>query len=255
MLKATGAAVAGAALLGAEGVAMANDAIGEKGTTSKKPRKKVLFIGAHPDDNESCGGGTMIKMLDAGFEVVSVYFTHGERGLPQVSLEESARIRTQETLEACKVMGVRPVFMTQIDGASEINEERYLEMQELIKKEHPDAVVTHWPIDSHRDHVNCSVLVLDAWRRVGKFFDIYYYEAMTGLQTKTFRPTDYVDITDFHDQKVKALYCHKCQDPQDWYPEYHLVMEEFRGLEKAVKYAEAFTRFDQNPTTRSLMDI
>ena len=248
MLKATGAAVAGAALLGAEGVAMANDAIGEKGTTSKKPRKKVLFIGAHPDDNESCGGGTMIKMLDAGFEVVSVYFTHGERGLPQVSLEESARIRTQETLEACKVMGVRPVFMTQIDGASEINEERYLEMQELIKKEHPDAVVTHWPIDSHRDHAICSILVLDAWRRVGGTFDLYFAEAMIGVQSKTFAPTDYVDITSVREKKKDSCMCHVSQNPEEWYLGHHTDMEHFRGLQAGCEYAEAFIRFDQSPS-------
>ncbi len=218
-------------------------------------KKKVLVIGAHPDDPESCAGGTILKMLDAGFDVKVVYFTRGERGIPNVSLQESARVRMAESVEACKKLGVPYVFMNQIDGESEITARRYKEMQDLINAEKPDMVLTHWPIDSHRDHVNCAVLVLDTWRRVEKKYDIFYFEAMTGLQSKTFLPTDLVDISKFHDRKVEALYCHKSQDCEDWYPEYHQKMEEFYGLRLAKKYAEAFVRFDQNPTQKAIMEF
>jgi|GEM_PF-1928261 len=44
--------------------------------------RKALFIGAHPDDNESCAGGTMILLQQNGCEVVSVYLTSGETGIP-----------------------------------------------------------------------------------------------------------------------------------------------------------------------------
>ena len=37
--------------------------------------KKALFVGAHPDDNESCAGGTMILLQQQGCRVVSVYLT------------------------------------------------------------------------------------------------------------------------------------------------------------------------------------
>ncbi|MBQ0124186.1 MAG: PIG-L family deacetylase [Bacteroidales bacterium] len=252
MLKVTGAAVAGASLMGVDAVAKEKS----EPKAKKNGKKKVLVIGAHPDDPESCCGGTICKMKAAGFDVVVVYMTRGERGIEGTGLQEAARIRSAEAVEACKVMGVRPVFMTQIDGQSEITPDRYTEMQNLIKEEHPDAVLVHWPIDSHRDHVNCSVLVLDAWRRIGKFFDVFYHEAMTGLQTKTFSPTDWVDITEFHDLKEKATMCHVSQDPADWYPAYHVQMERFRGMQMGdVKYAEAFVRFDQNPTNKSIMDV
>lgn len=250
MLKISGAAVAGASLMGIDAVAKTVAA-----PETAVARKKVLVIGAHPDDPESCAGGTILKMLDAGFDVKVVYFTRGERGISGVTLEESSRVRMEECALACEKLGVRYRYMTQIDGASEITPERYVEMQELIKEEHPDLVLTHWPIDSHRDHVNCSVLVLDSWRRIGKFFDIFYFEAMTGLQSKTFLPTDLVDISEWHDRKVEALYCHKSQDCEDWYPAYHLKMEEFYGLRLAVKYAEAFIRFDQNPTPKGIMEV
>lgn len=252
MLKMAGATVAGASLMGVDALAAVEN--GKKEKSSGK--KKVLVIGAHPDDPESCCGGTICKMKAAGFDVVVVYFTRGERGIEGTGLQEAARIRTAESIAACKVMGVRYIFMTQIDGESEITAERYLEMQKVIDSEHPDAVLVHWPIDSHRDHVNCSVLVTDTWRRIGGYFDIFYHEAMTGLQTKTFAPTDWVDITEVHDLKEKATLCHVSQDAADWYPGYHVKMETFRGMQMGdVKYAEAFVRFDQNPTNKSIMDI
>ena len=166
--------------------------------------KKVLVIGAHPDDPETMCGGTMIKLREMGVEVVSVYLTGGEAGIPGKSHEESRSIRTAEAIKACEIMGVRPVFMTQIDGNAEINKARYAEMKALIEAERPDLVLTHWPIDSHRDHRICSILVYDAWRQTGYSFDLYYGEVMTGMQTQTFAPNHWVNITEQHDQKVKA---------------------------------------------------
>jgi LmbE family N-acetylglucosaminyl deacetylase len=101
-------------------------------TILQKGYKKALFIGAHPDDNESCAGGTMILLQNGGCQVVSVYLTSGERGIQGATLDEAATIRRAELVEACKVMGVEYRLMTQIDGQTEINQERYKEMLQLM---------------------------------------------------------------------------------------------------------------------------
>ena len=201
--------------------------------------RKALFIGAHPDDNESCTGGTMILLQQNGCEVVSVYLTSGEAGIPGKSHDEAAAIRRKELAEACRVMGVRPLLMTQIDGATEINAERYKEMLQVIEEEKPDVVFTHWPIDSHRDHRICSVLVLDAWRQSGKNFDLYYYEAETGMQSKNFIPEVYVNIDPVVETKHEALRKHISQNPEDIL-DWHFPMEIFRGRESECPRAEAF---------------
>lgn len=203
--------------------------------------KKVLVIGAHPDDPETMCGGTMIKLRELGADVVSAYLTGGEAGIPGKSHEESRAIRRAEAQQACEAMGVRALFMTQIDGNAEVNKERYAEMKSLIEREKPDMVITHWPIDSHRDHRVCSILVYDAWRQSGYSFDLYYGEVMTGLQTQTFAPDHWIDITEQHEQKVKAYYCHQSQDMpvvQEW----HDAMEVLRGMECHAKYGEAFVK-------------
>ena len=205
--------------------------------------KKVLVIGAHPDDPETMCGGTILKLKAMGVEVVSVYLTSGEAGIRGKTHEESRTIRQAEARRACEVMGVRPVFMTQIDGNAEVNKERYAEMLALIEAEKPDMVITHWPIDSHRDHRVCAVLVYDAWRQSGYNFDLYYGEVMTGLQTQNFTPTLWVDITATHDKKVEAYMCHQSQGMNE-VQEYHDTMERMRGMEICDLMKQSQARLD-----------
>lgn len=203
--------------------------------------KKVLVIGAHPDDPETMCGGTILKLREMGVDVVAVYLTSGEAGIKGKSHEESRTIRRTEAQNACAVLGARAIFLTQIDGNAEINKTRYAEMKALIEAEKPDMVITHWPIDSHRDHRVCAVLVYDAWRQTRYSFDLYYGEVMTGLQTQNFSPTLWVDITDTHDKKVEAYRQHLSQDI-DAVQVYHDAMEILRGMECHAKYGEAFIK-------------
>ena len=204
--------------------------------------KKVLVIGAHPDDPESMCAGTMLKLKAMGAEVVAVYLTSGEAGIVGKTHEQARTIRQAEARKACEVLGVRAVFLTQTDGNAEINKERYAEMKALIQAEQPDMVITHWPIDSHRDHRVCSILVYDAWRMTGRGFDLYYSEVMTGMQTQNFTPTLWVDITDYRDKKIEAYLCHESQELEGAVKEYHDTMERMRGMECQAKYAEAFVQ-------------
>ena len=204
--------------------------------------EKVLIIGAHPDDPETMCGGTMLKLKAMGAEVVAVYLTSGEAGIVGKTHEQARTIRQAEARKACEVLGVRAVFLTQTDGNAEVNKERYAEMKALIEAEQPDMVITHWPIDSHRDHRVCSILVYDAWRMTGRGFDLYYSEVMTGMQTQNFTPSLWVDITDYRDKKIEAYLCHESQELEGAVKEYHDTMERMRGMECQAKYAEAFVQ-------------
>lgn len=245
MLKLTGAAVAGSSLLGIDAIAAENPQVADAAGEKQAKKKKALIIGAHPDDPETGCGGTMIVLKNAGWDVVSVYLTRGEAGIQGKSHDEAAAIRVKEAEAACKVMGVRPVFLSQIDGSSEVNKERYIEVRELIAAEKPDVVFTHWPIDSHADHRVCSTLVYDAWRRLGYNFELYYFEVMSGVQTHLFHPTDWIDITSVGEQKREACYCHESQGARSFY-ETHYEMEVFRGMEYRCKRAEAFVHLTWN---------
>ena len=214
--------------------------LSSKEKTAPSEKKKILVIGAHPDDPETGAGGTICLLTRAGHDVVCVYLTRGEAGIRGKTHAEAAAIRVAESERACAVTGARHIFMDQIDGSTEINLDRYREMRELLEREKPDVVLTHWPIDGHRDHAVCGLLVVDAWRRLGRCFDLYYFEVMTGTQTQLFHPTDWVDITSVLEQKHKACYCHESQQLQEIMEEWHDAMERFRGIECQCSTAEAF---------------
>lgn len=122
---------------------------------------KVIVAGGYPDDPKSACGGTMALLADAGHEVISLYLTRGEAGIRGKNHEEAARIRTTEAEEACRILNTRPLFLTQTDGATELNAARYDEALAVIRAEAPNLLITHWPIDGHRDHRVMSMLMYD----------------------------------------------------------------------------------------------
>lgn len=247
IIKMAGTATAGAAVLGLPNIAEA--ATGEQPSAERMPRKrggKCLVIGAHPDDPETCCGGTMIKLVKEGWDVVAVYLTTGEAGIKGKSSSEAAEIRTVEAINSCKVIGCRHKFLGQIDGNTICDLDHYKQMREYIASENPDVVFTHWPIDGHRDHAICGLLVLDSWRRLDRTFDLYYMEAMSGTQSQMFAPDTYVNIEDFVELKHQSCACHVSQGMDD-INHWHFRMEKFRGIEAHCDAAEAFLHHRWNP--------
>lgn len=142
------------------------------------------------------------------------------------------------------------MFAGQVDGATEVNRERYDNFFRILEGLQPDVVFTHFPIDTHRDHRAVSLLVFDSWQRSQRKFLLYYFEVLTGEQTQNFHPTVYLDVTAFEPLKRQACFAHKSQFPEDFYA-YHERMSRFRGMESGVRHAEAFVAYSGNTRTES----
>jgi len=240
LLKMSGISLGGATLGLAAFPAKAN------GGMSQGKKLKIIVIGAHPDDPETGCGGTMLCFAKNGHEVVSAYLTRGEAGISGTSHDAAARIRTKEAQNACEILQARAAFLGQTDGSCEITPARYGEMFDFLKSENPDIVLTHWPVDTHRDHRICSVLVHDAWLKLNRAFGFYYFEVESGTQTQNFAPTHFMDISSVIEEKHKACLCHVSQHIDRVIQNYHGPMEKFRGMQAGYSYAEAFIRHDQS---------
>ena len=244
-------------LLSSSGILLGSTALGlgaaqanaEDQQASPRRKLKIVVVGGHPDDPESGCGGTIARYVDAGHEVVAMYLTRGEAGIKGKSHEETARIRSAEAREACKILGARPVFVGQICSATEINRQRYAEFRKILEAEKPDMVFTHWPIDRHPDHRVASLLTYHTWvyTKVKKFA-LYYYEVYSGIETQQFAPTDYVDISATEARKRAAVAAHASMGHESIYVR-HDIMNRFRGIEFVCEYAEAFVRQVQRPET------
>jgi len=210
------------------------------GQASSGHTVKIVCVGGHPDDPESGCGGTLARYAALGASVTIIYLTRGEAGIPRKSHDETTAIRSAECETACRILGAKPVFAGQIDGATVVDTAAAESLRKLIFAEDPDVVFTQWPIDAHLDHQAAGTLAFRAWLAARGRFELYYYEVDLGAQTMGFHPTDYVDVTSVREQKKAALFAHKSQDGERIYREYHQVMESFRGRESGCGAAEAF---------------
>ena len=216
---------------------------------------KVICIGGHPDDPESGCGGTLTRYVELGHSVTILYLTRGERGIRDKGLDEAAKIRTAECEKACQIIGARPRFFGQIDGATEMTRAHVQAMTKILQEEKPDVIFTHWPVDTHMDHQVASLLAIRSWMALGEQPLLYFFEVDTGAQSQGFLPNTYVDVTPVLGKKKDALFAHVSQDGQGIWREHHEIITKWRGREAGVTAAEAFVHLDRKTGNKRLPGI
>jgi LmbE family N-acetylglucosaminyl deacetylase len=216
------------------GIPSAQEARGAQPARSSPARKlRIVVCGGHPGDPEYGCGGTIARLASCGHDVALLYMNEGD--WPPTP----AAVRLDEARKACAILNARRLYAGQINGHSIVDAERYDRYRKILESEKPDAVLTHWPLDNHRDHRACSNLTYDAWLKMGKSFALYYYEVSDGEDTQQFSPACYVDIDAFEPVKRAACYAHASQSPDSFYALQDAVAA-FRGIESGCKRAEAF---------------
>jgi N-acetylglucosamine malate deacetylase 1 len=211
-----------------------------------KAKLKFLVCGGHPGDPEYGCGGTIVELTKRGHEVVLLYLNDG--AWPPTP----APIRVAEAARAAGILNARYIFAGQVNGHAIVDGERYDLYRKILHEEKPDAVITHWPLDNHRDHRACWTLTYDAWRELDRSFALYYYEVSDGEDTLQFSPTHYVNISEAEPLKRAACYAHTSQTPDSYY-QLQDVVATFRGIEHGCKRAEAFIMQARN--TRDILTL
>jgi LmbE family N-acetylglucosaminyl deacetylase len=228
-----------AGLAGAAGLAL---------RTKAEPRAdaalNVVVAGGHPGDPEYGCGGTVARYAKLGHNVTLLYLNRGEN--PQADCAPAdpagdATVRVHEAIEACRLLGARPVFAPQCNGNSIVDNAHYEAFTRLLSELRADLLFTQWPIDNHPDHRALSTLTLEAWNRLGRSAAFYFYEVSDGEDSLMFTPTDYVDITETEPIKRQACYAHASQQPDHFYALQARVAQ-FRGLEAGYQQAEGYVR-------------
>jgi LmbE family N-acetylglucosaminyl deacetylase len=209
-------------------------------TLPKAHKAKIVFTGGHPGDPEYGCGGTIASFVEQGHEVVLLYLNDG--AWPPTP----AATRMAEAKRACELLGVRPAYAGQTNGAAIVDNLHYEDFARRLNAEAPDAVFTHWMIDNHRDHRSIAMLSYDAWQKSGSKFALYYYEVSDGEDSMQFSPNRYVDITRMESRKKAACYAHASQTPDRYYALQDQVAR-FRGLASGYTRAEAFVWQERSP--------
>ena len=225
----------------AQAYSLGSLAVATQNVDASSRKLKVVVTGGHPGDPEYGCGGTVARYSDLGHEVVLLSLNEGApAGKPRDG------VRIGEAERACKILKAKALFAGQVDGESIVDRSHYEGFRKILEPLKPDVVFTHWPIDNHADHRAMSMLVYDAWLRLGKRFALYYYEVSNGEDTVQFSPTHYVDITSQEPRKRQACFAHVSQAPEKFYALQEQVTR-MRGLERGCRHAESFIRHVQSP--------
>lgn len=197
---------------------------------TSRPRR-ILAIGAHPDDLELACGATLAKLADAGHQIQAVVLTGGERG-------GNAAVRPLEARRGAQFLGCNAVFVYDFadtrlrEQANEILSA--IEMR--IREFNPDIIFTHSANDQHQDHQAVYEATLRAARNHGT---ILCYESPS--VTSDFNPTFFVDIGDYVDVKIESVRQHRDQRLKPYVSAERLRgMALFRGGQAKTRYAEGF---------------
>ncbi|HKA23192.1 MAG TPA: bacillithiol biosynthesis deacetylase BshB1 [Blastocatellia bacterium] len=219
-------------------------------------RLDALAIGAHPDDAELACGGTLAKLVHLGYRVGVLDMARGEMGT-----RGSAEIRAHEADAASRELNLAVRDNLELpDGHIWLTEESRTRMVRKIRLYRPRVIFTHYWEDPHPDHVHTCQIVREGAHVAG----LAKYDSETGQERfrpqtiahfmfpRTAAPTFVVNITDFAEQKHRAVSCYRSQlyDPNSKEPETNLSSEAFLRRVEArqrfygslimVEHAEAF---------------
>lgn len=124
--------------------------------------RRLLVIGAHPDDPDIRAGGLACSCADAGHDVRFVSMTDGRGGHHEQHGAELVERRREEATAAADVAGIEYRILENRDGRLRPTLENREDVIRSIREYDPDVVLTHRTNDYHPDHRYASQLVRDA---------------------------------------------------------------------------------------------
>lgn len=221
--------------------------------------KKILIISAHPDDEILGCGGLIKKNIKKKNRIRILFLAEGVTSrYPKNELNNSivikkSEMRNKNAILALNSLGVKKseIFLS-TNKCCRLDDFNQLEIVKVIEKHikefKPNQIFTHWHSDANIDHRIVHQATITASRPVYKFKInlIASYEVLSSTEwnfKESFNPNYFEDITDYIDDKVRALKFYK--DEIKSYPHSRSIksiisLSNYRGVQSGFKNAEAF---------------
>ena len=193
--------------------------------------RKIIAIGAHPDDIELGCGGVLRNHVLNDDEVNYVIMSSGEKS-------GDRNKRKSETITAAKLIGACDVYFLNLPDTMIMHDGKTVSLlDQQIEKIEPDILYVHSPKDYHQDHENTAKSALSASRNMKS--SILLYE--TPSTTIEFRPMAYNDISDVFECKLNCINQYISQKNKDYMEKEAIIgLAKTRGYTMGVEFAEAF---------------
>ena len=201
----------------------------------------VIAVCAHPDDIEINCGGTLIRHVEKGDNVVMICVADGATVNHRNEIIRSKDDAINEAKKAASIIGAKLYILGYKCLDIPFNHKIVADLESIINEHRADIVYTHWHDHTNQDHRRVSLSVLAAARCVKK---VLMWEE--GLPHSTcisgFDPQVYIDITSQNEKKIEAIRAHKSQVEKygEEFMEAVVARARYRGYQIRKKYAECF---------------
>ena len=190
--------------------------------------KNILVFSPHNDDLEIAMGGTALKYIKEGYNIIKIIFSVGELSNPHLKAEKKFGFH-------------KTIFLKLTDAKLKHEIELVREdIEDLIKEYNPEKIFIPSFKDIHPNHRAVTKLMKDIMKN--KNIATYGYEVWS--LTDENLPKIYVDITPYFKKKIAMI---KIFNPTEWLSVYlqyiPIYIRAIRfGRKIKVKYAERFYR-------------
>ena len=192
--------------------------------------RRILAIGAHPDDVEIGAGATLAQHVRAGDRVTVLTASRGRGG-------GDPDLRRAEAHEAADRLGARLVLGDLEDTAIPDRGPTITLIESVIDEVRPDLVYVHSTHDVHQDHRAVHAATLVAARSVAR---VLCYQSPSA--TIDFRPSTFVPAEAGLETKLDAIAAFETQTAirDDLSPEVLTATARYWGRFAHIRYAEPF---------------
>ena len=242
---------------------------------------KIMLMCAHPGDAFDDSGGTLCHHIDRGDDVTVVIITTGARShaakftdekrkpvgqrieeYARMTADEIEKEKAREIMAAGKELGITDIrFMQEEDDILLINERTIKRVEQMIRQEKPDVLITHHPLQEGgllTTHPIVGQIVLLGNEAAGarwtrdeslpphQVSQVFFIGTINGKPWSTnhiYHPewSIWVDVTDVVERKVKALDHLESQHYHAIYARKRMECGDgWKGTRIDVPYAETF---------------
>jgi len=203
-------------------------------------KRTVLILAPHTDDGEFGCGGTIVKLLDQGWEAHYVAFSDCRDTLPRGCPADTL---VGELKEAPEILAIPPEHLTVLGyRARRFHERRQDILDDMIRMKDelaPGLVLLPSINDTHQDH---QQIAQEGFRAFKTTCMLGYEMPWNNLQ---FRTTAFTVLEERHiEKKIEAMDCYKSQAHRFYSSEDFIrSLARTRGIQIGVPYAETFELF------------
>ena len=205
----------------------------------------ILALSPHADDVEIAMGGTIAKYANEGHNVTILTAILPKENIDGKVDHFMSKNRIEEQEKAAKILGANLEILN-LDPYDFNFNRKYIKLfDKKIQKYNPDIIFSCWEHDTHQDHKNLANIIFTVTRKNNISMNMYEAMLPGGLNTYSFNPQYFVNITKYIDLKTEALKSYKSvfEKKKNTYSKYFdsiVGRAKFRGEVIGVDYAEAF---------------